>query len=155
MKFSSKEDIEAPVGEVFAMLSDFESFERSAIRRGIEVERVGGGDAPAVGHCWQTRFLMRGKMRDMSIDLTRYDAPEIMRFETDSHGLTGAFVIDLMALSPRRTRMSVAIDLAPKNLSARLLLQSLKLAKSTLTKRFKLKVAEYAKHMEERHTGQG
>jgi hypothetical protein len=151
MKFSSKEDIEVPVADVFAMLSEFEGFERSAIRRGIEVERVAKDDVPAIGMAWNTRFQMRGKMRDLALELVQYDPPEAMRFETDSQGLSGVLELDLLALSPRRTRLSVALELSPKTLSARLLVQSLKLAKSSLTKRFKLKIADYAKQLEDRH----
>ena len=59
--------------------------------------------------------------------------------------------MQLTPLSPKRTRLGVEVDLKPKTLSARLLVQSLKLAKSNLTKRFKLKVADYAKTMETRY----
>lgn len=152
MQFSSKEDIDAPIEQVFAMLSEFESFERSAIRRGIEVIRTDSNETPMAGCRWNAKFKMRGKMRDLDLDLVSYDSPTSMRFESTSHGLAGTLTLDLMALSPRRTRMSVSLDLNPKTLTARLLVQSLKLAKSSLTKRFKLKVAVYAKNMEERHS---
>ena len=91
-------------------------------------------------------------MRDLDLRLATYERPTTIRFESDSNGLAGVMTLDLMALSPRRTRMSVSVELTPKTLAARLLVQSLKLAKSNMTKRFKLKVADYAKNMEERHS---
>ncbi len=152
MKFSSNEDIEAPIGDVFAMLSEFETYERSAIRRGIEVQRVGEHEAVAVGMAWDAQFIMRGKKKDIKLSLTEFDAPDAMRFEAENQGLGGVLTLDLLALSSGRTRLSVTLKLAPKTLPARLLMQSLKLAKSNLTKRFKRKVAEYAKNMEDRHS---
>ncbi len=152
MQFSSKEDIDAPIEAVFAAISDFEMFERSVIRRGIEVERVDDTAAVAPGLAWNAAFDLRGKRRKLHLTLSRYESPEGVEFESESAGLTGLMSVDLVALSPRRTRMAITLNLAPKTLSARLFLQSLKLAKGNLTKRFKLKVADFAKSVEDRQT---
>jgi len=80
-----------------------------------------------------------------------YDRPKEMVFECKSEGLLSMMPIELVALSKDRTRMTVVIDIKPLNLSARLLVQSLKLGKASLTKKFKLRVAEFAKSMEERY----
>ena len=151
MQFASKEDIEAPIEEVFDMLCEFESFERSAIRRGVEVRRVSDSVTPRAGLEWRAKFDLRGKPRELDLQLAEFDRPNAMKFDAKSGGLDSVMAIDLVSLSPRRTRISVAIDLKPRTLSARLLVQSLKLAKANLTKRFKLKVAEYAKSLEDRH----
>lgn len=116
MKFSSNEDIEAPIGNVFAMLSEFETYERSAIRRGIEVQRVGEHGAAKVGMAWDARFSMRGKQKDVKLSLTECDAPNSMRFDAKSQGLEGFLTLDLLALSSGRTRLSVSLNLAPKTL---------------------------------------
>lgn len=150
MQFSSKEDIEAPIEAVFTAISDFEQFERSAIRRGIEVQRLDDAAPVAPGLAWKAAFEMRGKRRDLDLGLTRYDAPEAMEFSTESSGLNGVLQVELVALSPRRTRLGIVLNLTPKTLAARLFLQSLKLAKANLTKRFKQKVAEFAKSVEDR-----
>lgn len=150
MQFSTKEDIETPIDEVFSLLSDFEGFERLAIRRGIEVRRDRDVTPPGPGMEWSARVLMRGKPRDLRLTLAQYDRPTAMRVDALSQGLDGTLTVDLLSLSKRRTRMAVVLELKPKTLPARLLIQSLRLTKATLTKRFKLKVATFAKSLENR-----
>lgn len=151
MKFSTKEDIEAPIDVVFDMLCDFESFERSAMRRGAEVQRLDKMSEPGVGMEWDAAFDMRGKRRELRIEMVTFDRPNEMVLESRSVGLNGLMSFELIALSRSRTRVHVALDIKPLNLSARLLVQSLKLAKTSLTKKYKLRIAEYAKGMEDRY----
>ena len=148
MKFSTKEDIDAPIDSVFDMTTDFESFERSAMRRGASVRRVDALRTPGVGMEWDAEFAMRGRRRRLEIKLTDYDPEQGVSATAVSPGLLGHFDVELIALSRTRTRMAVELEIKPQNLSARLFVQSLRLAKANLTKRFKMRVAEYAKMME-------
>jgi hypothetical protein len=151
MKFSTNEDIEVPIDDVFEMLCDFETFERAAMRRGAEVQRVDKLSKPGVGMLWDAAFDLRGKKREVQVETITFDRPDEIVLESRSQGLLGLMSIELVALSRNRTRIGVSFDLKPLNLSARLLVQSLKLAKTSLTKKYKLRVADYAKGMEERH----
>ncbi len=151
MKFSAREDIEAPIDYLFVQVSDFQSFERSALRRGADVQRVDKLTKIGVGMAWDASFKMRGRMRELQMELTDFDPPNCMVLSSRSTAMGGDMVVDLVALSRARTRLSVDIDLRPKNLSSRLLVQSLKLARSTLTKRFQLRVAGFARDLEDRY----
>lgn len=151
MKFSTKEDVEAPIEAVFDMLCDFESFERSAMRRGAEVQRVDTMSKPGVGMTWNAVFPLRGKRRELTIEMVTFDRPNEMVIDSMSQGLAGQMSFELMPLSRNTTRVLVALEIKPLNLSARLWVQSLKLAKATLSKKYKERVAEYARGMEERH----
>jgi hypothetical protein len=151
MKFSTKEDIEAPIDAVFEMLCDFETFERAAMRRGSEVQRTDTKSVPGVGMAWNAVFNLRGKRRQVEIEMISFDKPDEMVFECRSQGLMTLLNVELVALSKNRTRVMISFDIKPLNLSARLLVQSLKLAKTSLTKKYKLRVAEFAKSLEERH----
>ncbi|MEW9918325.1 SRPBCC family protein [Marimonas sp. MJW-29] len=151
MKFSTNEDIEAPIEKVFEMFCDFETFERSAMRRGADVRRVDAMTEPGVGMTWRAAFEMRGKPRQLELEMVIFDRPNEIVLESTSPGMLGTTRFELIALSRNRTRVRVELEVKPLNLSARLLVQSLKLAKNSLTKKFKLRVAEHARNMEERH----
>lgn len=152
MKFSTREDIEAPIDHVFAMVTDFDGFERQALRRGAEVQRVDAYGKPGIGSEWDMKFEFRGKMRSVNARMTQFEAPNGFAADTVSGGLSGKLTLELLSLSPRRTRMNVAIDLKPNTLSARLLIQSLKFAKGNVSRRFSNRVWQFAQDIEQKHT---
>jgi len=154
MQFSAKEDVEAPIDFVFEQLSDFQSFERSALRRGAEVQRTDSKHNIGTGMAWDAAFKLRGRKREIQMELTEYDPPTGMVLSSRSPAMGGHLTVDLVALSRGRTRMSLEIDLNPKTLSSRLLVQSLKLARSNLSKRFRERVAEFAEELEDRQNRQ-
>jgi hypothetical protein len=149
MKFSTREDIEAPVDYVFGQISDFGAFERQALRRGADVRRLDNG--PYVkGSAWDVAFKFRGKDRQLRGTLRIFDAPNMYQIDVTSPNLEGVSLVELVPLSPHRTRIAVSIEIGAKTLAARLMLQSLKLAKSNLTNRFKKRVADFAVDVEDR-----
>lgn len=150
MEFNTREDIEAPLDQVFAEVTDFDQIERQIMRRGVEVRRVGETATPGPGMGWVAGFVFRGKPREAKITLTEYDRPNSMIYHTVSGGLEARTKVDFVALSRSRTRVGMAVTLEPKTLSARLMVQSMKLAKGNLEKRFRVKMADYAKDLEDR-----
>lgn len=151
MKFSTKEDLEIPIEETFALLSDFESFERAGLRHGAEISRSDNMTVPGVGMGWRVRATLRNKVRDISVELVEFDQPNQMTFEAQSQAMRASFLVELVALSRNRTRMRIELDVRPTTLSARLLMQSAKLARNTLNRRYKNRVAHFAVDLEDRH----
>lgn len=150
MKFSTREDIEAPIAFVYAQVTGFDAFTRRALRHGARVEQKHTG-LPDVGAEWHVSFQFRGRQRKMQARVTRMDPPDGYEIETVSDGMTAMSEVTLVALSPRRTRLALAIDVRAQTLTAKLLLQSMKLAKGKLTKRFKARVLDFAEEIEDRH----
>ncbi|MEJ8561372.1 SRPBCC family protein [Yoonia sp. GPGPB17] len=148
MKFSTREDIEAPISYVYGRVTDFANFERRAMRQGIDVSCRTTGDA-AMGTVWDISFEFRGRLRKVAAELTRLEPEQAVEIESQSDGLTAITQVELVALSATRTRVLVSFDMRAKTLTARLLLQSLKLAKTKMTKRFKARVLEYSETVED------
>ena len=81
----------------------------------------------------------------------RFDQPNEMCVLSSTSGVDGTGQIELVALSRNRTRMRVELDVKPKTLPARLLMQSARLARNTLNRRYKTRVANFAEDMEDRY----
>lgn len=148
MKFTTHNDLDVPIDYAFQRVSNFDGYERQAQRRGAQVTRVDSG-VVRVGSAWDVAFMFRGKERKMRATIAQIDGPERLLIDTTSNGLNSVTRVDLVSLSPQTTRLSVTIELAPKSLSARLLLQSLKLAKTNLNRRFKKRISEQVSGFED------
>ncbi|WP_281984445.1 SRPBCC family protein [Thalassorhabdomicrobium marinisediminis] len=153
MDFTARSDIEAPIDHVFAQVTDFPAFERSIMRRGGDVERIQGGDAPAVGTKWRVKFRMRGKDRVVMAEIVKVDAPHGLTVDVTSPSVDGMTRVELVALSRARTRLIVSADAGAKSIPAKLMMQSIRFAKGKTEQRFKDMVATFAKDVESRYRG--
>jgi len=151
MKLGSSSDIEAPIDFVFGQMSDFNAIERAAMRRGAEVQRVDDLTRNGPGMTWDTRFDLRGKSREIRLELTEYTPPEAMVFAFRSPSLSGTFLVDLVALSRTRTRVKMALSITPEALTGKLLVQSLKLARKIVEGKIDERMAGYSAEIEKRY----
>jgi hypothetical protein len=152
MRFVTHEDIELPIATVYAAVTDFDGFERAALRRGAEVIRRGDPAAGPLGATWEVGVVYRGKPRRLVGRVLGLDPPSGFRAQGRSSGLVGELTISLIALSPRRTRMTAELELAAETLAGRLLLQSLRLTRGSIAERVKTLVGRIASHIEARHS---
>jgi hypothetical protein len=146
MKLTSREDIEAAIDAVHEVLMDFDHFERAALRRGAEVTRNEINGKPV----WETSFTFRQKLRRATVVLERHDPPSSLMFTFVAQRFEGEVLVDLVTLGPRRTRMNTTLELRPKNLAARLLLHSLKLARGRILRRYRKRIGQLVHAIEER-----
>ena len=148
MKLPAREDIDAPIADVFANLLDFDGFERAALRRGADVLRRDADGQPR----WDISFTYRHRLRKISVTLARQDAPHVLDFGIRSPNIDAQFLIELVALGASRTRMNCTLEVKPRSLAARIFLQSLRLARSRVLKRYRLRIAQLAAMVEARLT---
>ena len=151
MKFTTKQDIEAPVAFVFKSLSDFDGWERAAMRRGAEVERTDRLTQAGAGMSWRSLFSYRGRPRQLDLQLLSYESPAQLGFAGQSAAVEGTARVDRMDMSSRRTRIHVVAEVTPRSLAARLLLQSLRLARARVDRKFEQRVAQMASDIEQRY----
>jgi len=149
MKLSTQQDVDASIEKVFAAVSDFEKFEKTLLKRGAKVERLDELKEPAPGMAWDINFRFRGRKREAKATIEELTGPETVKATAISSGIHGYLDIELRSLSQGKTRMKVGVDMRPKTLPARVLIQSLKLAQGTLKTRFKNRVSNFAKDIEQ------
>lgn len=151
MDFEARQDIGAPQSTVFGALTDFPAFERQILRRGAEVRRTDSLPMPQAGNRWEVTFMFRGRERRVELAVDQIDPPDGMTMAGHIQGLDFVVTVDLMALSRSQTRMTVKSSLTARTLTARLLLQSLRLARGNMARRFETRIEQFAHDIETRH----
>lgn len=142
MKFNAKQDVEAPIAFVFKYLTDFDLWERSAMRRGAQVERADNLSAAGAGMAWNASFRYRGKTRNVTASILQLADPNNVRIGLQSRAIKGQLNLDLLEMSTKRTRLHATFDVTPRNLTARLFIQSLRLARARMDRKYAFRVAQ-------------
>lgn len=153
MNFTSKQDINAPTAHVFAQLSDFDFFESYAMRLGAQVERMDVFTQPQPGMCWSIKGHFRGKDRDMELTLDSYYPPDTLSYLCVTNSLNAMIDFDIIPLSRSESRLKVSVDVKAKGISARVALQSAKLAKKSLDRKFDARMHSFAAAIADKYNG--
>lgn len=153
MKFSTKTDIEAPIAFVYAALTDFDTLERNALRRGVEVMRTSEMGKDGAGMSWHVSFQFRGRMRELDLKILNVTAPNRLELSAKSPAIDGSLIYDLVEMSSKRTRMHVTANVTPITITAKLFIQSLRLARTKVDRKFNQRIAAFGDDIEQRFQG--
>lgn len=147
MKLTGKTDIDAPISEVYRRLNDHPAWEAEARARGIEVERPVDVPLTGIGTAWRALVPHRGRLRKLTLRLDAMTPDKRLDFAIDGQSLSGLLQVELSALSPKRTRLRLTIDVKPKTLAARLFLNTLRLTKSRVEARLDQRLGQLGARM--------
>lgn len=139
MKFSTRCDTEIPAPALFEAVADPARFERMLRRRGASVSRKA---SDSVGTAWDVGFDWRGRAHDLSLEVTRLQPSERLSMAGQSESLEVIIDMTVVALSKTRARLIVETELRPRNMRARLMLQTAKLGKSQLDRKFARRISD-------------
>lgn len=142
MKFSTRIDADMPAPQLFDRVSDFNRLEQSLIQRGASVSRIDPAKEPGTGIGWDIAFDWRGKERTLRLEVLRFDRPERVTMSGESEALELTIDTTVIALSQTRSRLVYEADIRPRNMRARLMLQTAKLGKARLDRRFDKRIRE-------------
>ncbi|MBL4628816.1 MAG: hypothetical protein JKY00_12430 [Roseicyclus sp.] len=135
MKFKVSEDVDAPADITWARFTDFSGIEAEARGRGAELARVGNWAEPAIGCSWRGSTKIRGRVRPVASEISALSGPDRCEIITTVGGMEAIYEMTFLSLRPDMTRVQVVLDMSANTLTARLALQTLKLARGRVMQR--------------------
>lgn len=143
MKFSTRIDTDLPADALFDTVSDFGRIERMLMRRGASMARIDPALDPGTGMGWHVGFDWRGRPRELRLEVTRFDRPECVTMAGMSEAFETGISMTVVALSLSRARLIFETDIRPLNMRSRLMLQTAKLGKPQLDRKFERRIADF------------
>lgn len=135
MKFKVSEDVDAPADITWARFTDFSGVEAEIRGRGAELSRVGNWSEAAAGCAWRGQVTVRGRLRPITSEISALQIPERCEITTTVGGMDAVYEMTFLQLRPDMTRVQGVLDVSAKSLSARLALQTMKLARGRIMQR--------------------
>jgi len=148
MKFVNHSDVQRPMDAVFDYISQFEALEARAKSAGLKVRRVSGDAALAVGTQWQVEGRFAGAERKVDIRLEQVKAPNSLVFKNVTGGIEVDFEVQVLPQAANRTRLRTITNMKARSLSARLILQSMRLIRPRINGRIDRALAKLAARIE-------
>lgn len=140
MKFRVSDDVEAPIDWVWEGFTDFGAIEADIRARDADLSRVGDWKEAALGVAWRGSVPVRGKVRAIDARIATFVPGEHLQVESQIGGMTCSYDVAFSALSEEITRVAITLELKASTLSARLLLQTLKIARRKVIQRLEAAV---------------
>jgi len=135
MQFKISEDVDAPIGLVWSTFTDFSGFEEQVRGRGAELTRIGNWAQAHEGAEWRGTVSIRGKQRTVTSKIIRLESEEVCTIDSRIGVMDCAYEMNFSTLTPEITRVGLVLNLSADSLTARLLLQTLKLARGRVLQR--------------------
>lgn len=135
LELSAHEQAQMPVEELFARASRFGNFARQARSNGTRVRRLEPGNSEH-GPRWEVHYSLGGTERRFILELVQRRAPECLRFAIHSDAIEGELTLTLNAINAARSGVEARLTARPITTKARIVLQSMRLTRASLNKRF-------------------
>jgi len=132
MKIGTSRDFKRARGKVFDSFADPARMDAVFGEQGANLHREGQGGP---GTVWHMDVVSGGKTRPMAIALVDMDAPDVMRMRVTSEMLDADVAFVFADLPGGGSQVSADFDLAPRTLTARVAIQTLRLAKGKVEQR--------------------
>ena len=104
---------------------------------------------------WDVAFRLRGKRRQMIADVRHYAPPTRLDYLAISPSFALELTLELVQTMPGRSRLVIGLEVKPRSLPARLMVQSAKLGRKRLDRKFEERVAKFARELEDRARAAG
>lgn len=141
MKFTTRKDTNIAADKLFDAVNDFDRLERIIKRRKAQVTRI----PPESGeiHAWNVAFDWRGRRRELRFAVTDQAPHETLSLHGNIESFDLEMQITFVALTRSRSRVISEVNARPRSMKARLILQSAKLTKGKLDKRYAQNIATF------------
>ena len=148
MELSYQSIINVPQAFAFERSTDFERFEAEGFGNLAMFEPRSEIRAPKIGARWRTAAEFQGRPRRFSLELFELDAPKklVLGNKSEKYDIEAHF--NFVELDAEKTEFTFKLDAKANSITAKLILQTIQLARSRIEKSMQEDFDEMGQRME-------